>query len=167
MILSKLWGLLHRRPEVVSYADFSDRVADMLEYGGWIRLTAAKDSKGRLVEYRSSKATQFCASGAVLALMRRYRRGRTVFLAAEEWGRYFHEYLTFTDYYEHHCTQYDKPYLSWDQKVGGWNDGIYQTKENVISAFRGFCRRAAESRDPEIYNELTFGIINVLCTISK
>ena len=142
MIVSTIMKLFTRHPGTISYADFSDTIADMLELG-WIQHCNAKDAAGHLIDHKNKRAVQFCAGAAIWSLNHRYRYHMSLD-TLECWLDSFHEYLKTTEYYQEHCETKDKPYFITEQKVTHWNDGRKQTQINVVAAFRGF---ATEQRE--------------------
>ena len=148
MFLGKILELVIGKTEIISYADFSDRIADMLDNGGWLQYVNAKDAGGHVIDHKSKKAAHFCSTGAIRSLRHKYRREMLETLYYF-WLNEFCEYLVKIGYIaEADATKY-KHYSPLDH-IAKWNDRPDQTEANVVAAFRGFAEYQ-RNREPQKY----------------
>ena len=139
-------------PKPLSYADFSDHVADLLEQG-WLQCAEARGSNGKIVKYNHKDAISWCATGAIDFAFYKYRPITTE--AKESWFNLLYVYVCsryiIPDYYTHHIESnlmdLNMPIRA---KLIHLNDIILGDQARVVRFFRDF---ASNQRllDPENY----------------
>lgn len=126
--LQQFWSL--------SDADFSDKVADILEQHGWNRFYRATNNYGRRVDINDPFAVSYCAVGAI-ELAYDHNRLRFNKRRLQHWIESFCEYLGYSGGLED-ITDNDLIMGVNKITIGRWNDKAEQSPGSVINEFRSY-----------------------------
>ena len=155
-VLSKVWRYLVSSvvvsEPVISYADFADRAADLIESTGWNRGWYARDSKGNNVNFDSPSAASYCVRGAVYRNYRRFKPS-IAWKDMVAWQDAFSQYLENVPEFQ---TLLSKKKATLSTMVF-WNDYVaILDKELVVRTLRNFAEEQRNLEEPKYLTQVPY-----------